>query len=106
MPLTPWPIAGAATELPPHILARYVGEYEFHRQFTVKVTLSVTLENGVLMMQVTGRERAPIFAESETTFFDPSMDARFTFVMGVDCAVTVLILHQPGFNRTVKKVRS
>ena len=60
-------------------LARYVGDYQFMQDFTRTVTLSVTLENGVLMMQATGGTKSPIFAESETSFFAQVPDARSPF---------------------------
>lgn len=51
MALRPPPIARTAIDLPAGILARYVGEYQFNVDFTRTATLSVTLEQGVLMMQ-------------------------------------------------------
>ena len=73
-------------------------------EFTRTVTLSVTLEQGVLMMQATGGTKAPIFAESATSFFAQAADARFTFLTDSDGFATGLILHQARFNRTVKRV--
>jgi CubicO group peptidase (beta-lactamase class C family) len=104
IPLRPRPIARTAIDLPADILARYVGDYQFMLEFTRTVTLSVTLEHGVLMMQVTGEAKAPIFAESATSFFAQNADNRFTFLTDADGFATGLILHQSRFNRTVKKV--
>jgi hypothetical protein len=66
----------------------------------------VTLEDGVLMMQATGGTKAPIFAESEISFFAHAADTWFTFLADADGFATGLILHQSRFNRTVKKVRN
>ena len=103
--MRPPPIARTAIELPADTLARYVGEYQFNQDFTRTVTLSVTLERGVLMMQATGGAKAPILAESETMFFAQAADTRFTFLTDPDGFATGLVLHHPRFNRTVKKVR-
>jgi CubicO group peptidase (beta-lactamase class C family) len=104
-PLTPRPMARAAIDVPAGVLARYVGDYEFRRQFTQTVTLSVTMEDGVLMMQATGGPRAPIFAESDTQFFARTADVRFTFLTDVSGTATGLILHHAKSSRTVRKVR-
>jgi D-alanyl-D-alanine-carboxypeptidase/D-alanyl-D-alanine-endopeptidase len=105
IPLTPRPIARTAIDVPAEKLARYVGEYEFLRDFTHKATLRVTLENGGLTVQATGRDKAPIFAESETRFFARTADAQFTFLTDAAGLASGLILHQSRFSRTVKKVR-
>src|SRR4029434_10598566 len=60
MALRPPPIARTAIELPADTLARYVGEYQFNQDFTRTGTLSVTVGLGVLMMQITGGDKAPI----------------------------------------------
>ena len=104
-PLRPRPIARTAIDLPPDVLARYVGEYQFMQDFTRTVTLSVTLELGGLMMQTAGGTNVPIFAESTTGFFTQAQEPRFTFLTDSDGFATGLILHQSRFNRTVKKVR-
>jgi hypothetical protein len=44
IPLTPRPIARTAIDVPADILARYVGDYQFLRQFTITMTLRVTLK--------------------------------------------------------------
>jgi serine-type D-Ala-D-Ala carboxypeptidase/endopeptidase len=102
-PVTPR-IERAAVDVPADVLARYVGDYQFLRRFTEKVTLRVTLECGVLMMQATGRPKAAMYAETESRFFARTADTRFTFVTEASGAVTALILQQARFSRTVKKV--
>ena len=99
------PVARAPIEVSAEILARYIGEYQFLQQFTRPVTLRVTLEDGVLMMQADGQAKAPIFPESETKFFARTADRQFTFLTDTTGSASGLILHQPRFSRTVKKVR-
>jgi D-alanyl-D-alanine-carboxypeptidase/D-alanyl-D-alanine-endopeptidase len=105
IPLTPRPIARTAIDVPAEMLAHYVGEYQFLRDFQHTVTLRVTLENGGLMVQATGRDKVPIFAESETKFFARTGDAQFTFLTDAAGSASALILHETRFSRTVKKVR-
>jgi hypothetical protein len=104
-PLTPRPVVRSAIEVPVDILARYVGEYQYLQQPTLKVTLSVTLEHGGLMVQVTGRDKAPIFAESDTKFFARTANAQFTFLTDAAGLASGLILHQSRSSRTVKPRR-
>ena len=87
------------------VLATYVGRYELAPSFI----LTVTLEDGGLMVQATGQGKAPIFASSQTEFFYKIVDAQITFVPGPaekDAAgkakpttAAKLILHQGGMSR-------
>jgi serine-type D-Ala-D-Ala carboxypeptidase/endopeptidase len=103
--LTPQPIARTSIQVPADILARYVGEYEYLREFTLTVTIKVTLEDGVLMVQSDGVSRVPIFAESETRFFARTGDMQFTFITDAAGVASRLVLHRSRFSRSVKKVR-
>jgi len=76
----------------PAVLASYAGHYELSPQFV----LTVTVEDGRLMVQATGQEKFPVFAESNTKFFYKVVDARITFVPEQDGKVLKLILHQAG----------
>jgi len=104
LPLAACPIARTAIDVPADRLARYVGEYQYFREFRVPVTLSVTLENGVLTIQATGGDKAPIFAESETKFFARATGTQFTFLTDEAGLATGLILHQSRYSRTVKNM--
>jgi hypothetical protein len=57
--------------LSPEILARYPGTYELRPGFD----FVITLEGGQLISQATGQDKVPLFAESETTFFQKAIDA-------------------------------
>jgi len=61
------------------------------------VTLRVTLENDGLVVQAAGRDKAPIFAESETKFFARTADAQFTFLTDAAGSASALILHESRF---------
>jgi CubicO group peptidase (beta-lactamase class C family) len=76
----------------PAVLASYVGKYELTPDFV----LTVTVEDGQLMVQATGQEKLPIFATSPTEFFYKIVDARITFEADKDGKVEKLILHQNG----------
>lgn len=83
------------------ILETYVGEHELTPTFSIVATL----ENGSLFAQVTGEDRFPIFAESETEFFYRVVDAQISFERDETGVVTGLVLHQGGQNVPVRKVR-
>jgi CubicO group peptidase (beta-lactamase class C family) len=79
--------------VPRNVLEKYVGAYELQPGFD----LVVTLEGDQLMTQVTGQEKAPIFAESETKFFLKVVDAQIEF------AGDHLILHQGSQDISAKR---
>lgn len=54
------------------ILERYVGSYQLE---PLKITL--TLENGRLMLQATGQPKVAVYASSDTTFFLKVVEATF-----------------------------
>ncbi|MCC6492387.1 MAG: serine hydrolase [Pirellulales bacterium] len=74
------------------ILQRYVGTYYILPWFS----LTVTLEQQQLMVQASGQERFPVFAESESKFFYKVVDADLTFVQDEHGKVAHLVLHQNG----------
>jgi CubicO group peptidase (beta-lactamase class C family) len=76
----------------PEILAGYAGTYALFSDFK----LTVTVEDGRLMVQATGQEKFPVFAESESRFFYKVVDAQITFERGGDGEVKRLVLHQNG----------
>jgi|GEM_PF-392981 len=85
----------ATVTVPAAILAGYVGEYAF----SARLSLVVTLENGILYGQITGQGKAPLRAESETRFFMEGIANQFTFTKD---GVT---LHQGGRDVPGRKVR-
>jgi CubicO group peptidase (beta-lactamase class C family) len=86
-------------DVAPAVLASYVGSYVLRPEFV----LTVTVEDGKLMVQATHQEKFPVFAESRTRFFYKVVDAQITFVRDKDGNVNKLILHQAG--RDMEAVR-
>ena len=80
-------------------LARYAGVYQLFAGFD----LTVSVENGQLMVQVTGQPKLPVFAESPTKFFYKVVDAQITFVQGKNGNVDTLFLHQNGVDVEAKR---
>ncbi len=76
------------------MLREYVGEYRLAPQFSIVVSI----ENGALFVEPTDQPRLPIFAESESEFFQRVVDAQITFQRDANGSVTGLVLHQAGQN--------
>ncbi len=74
------------------ILESYVGVYQLAPTFAI----TITLEDGQLMLQATGQSKNPIFAESPTEFYLKVVDAQVSFVAGANGKIEKLILHQNG----------
>lgn len=91
--LQPAPLAVPhAITLSPDLLRRYAGVYELEPSETI----TIKLEEGRLLAQLTGQDRHPMDALSETEFFFHIADAQISFVKGDDGRVEKLILHQNG----------
>ncbi|WP_027066616.1 serine hydrolase [Maribacter sp. Hel_I_7] len=60
-----------AIELPETILERYIGVYEVESDFSITLTITITLEGSQLFAQVTGQEKSELYPENETKFFEP-----------------------------------
>jgi len=78
--------------VPRTTLAHYVGTYELAPGFN----MSITLEGDQLLGQMSGQEKLPIFAESETIFFPKPIDAKIEFHINAAGEATSLTLHQDG----------
>lgn len=76
----------------PEVLERYVGAYYILPWFS----LTVTLEEGQLMVQASDQDKFPVFATSETEFFYKVVDARITFMANDVGKIDKLVLHQNG----------
>lgn len=87
------------TTVPTAVLAQYPGAYEL----APGVTMTITLEGGQLMTQITGQGKLAMFAESDTAFFLKAADAQIEFARNPSGVVTHLVLHQNG--RDVKASR-
>jgi CubicO group peptidase (beta-lactamase class C family) len=79
-----------AIALSPNVLSQYVGEYDLNP--TLKIT--VTLENGNLMLKVPSQPAFQLYPESETVFFLKVADAQVTFVKDASGKVTQLLFQQ------------
>ena len=95
------PVERTEVEVAEALLETYVGEYELGDD----LSLFVTLEDGVLFVQPTGQEKLPVFAESETKFFQRAVKAQVSFTRDDSGAVTGLILHQGGRDHPGRKVK-
>jgi len=73
------------------LLASYVGTYELRPG----VAVSITLDGNQLSGQLTGQQKFPIYAESDTLFFFKVVDASIEFDKGARPAA-FLILRQNG----------
>jgi hypothetical protein len=74
------------------ILAKYTGTYVESGGYD----WVVTLEGNQLMIQRIGREKAPLFAESETKFFLKAANGDFEFVKDDKGDVNYLFLYRGG----------
>lgn len=83
------------------VLETYVGAYEL----TPELLFEVTLEDELLMVQITGQSALPIFPSSEVDFFYKDVDAQITFEKDDAGKVVALVLHQGGVDQTAKKIK-
>jgi CubicO group peptidase (beta-lactamase class C family) len=80
----------ASVRVDPRILDQYVGMFELRKGFD----LTVTLENGQLIIQATGEGKVPLYAETETKFFATVIPVGIEFVKDGQGKVTDLVLHR------------
>ena len=76
----------------PAILAQYTGTYADNNG----IEWTVTVESNQLMIQRIGREKAPLFAESEAKFFLKASNGDFEFVKDDRGNVICLFLYRGG----------
>ena len=86
-------------EVDADVLADYVGIYRLSPQ----ARMTITLEDGQLVSQVSGQGKVPIFPESETRFFVRIVDAQIDFARDSTGAVSHLVLHQGGRDVTAPR---
>jgi hypothetical protein len=88
------PLPPQRSEIPvaPGILAKYPGTYSE----SSGIDWVVTLEGNQLLIQRIGREKAPLFAESETKFFLKAANGDFEFVKDDKGDVAYLFLYRGG----------
>jgi CubicO group peptidase (beta-lactamase class C family) len=78
--------------VPADVLQRYVGMYILSPDFS----LSITVDDGQLMVQATDSPTLPLFAESSTKFFLKEVDAQCEFSENKKGEFTGLTLYQGG----------
>lgn len=87
-------------QVKPEALARYAGKY----QLAPGVVLTVTVDDGHLVAQLTGQDAFKLSAKSDTEFFYRVVDAQITFDADGDGPAKSLTLHQNGRDIPAKRV--
>lgn len=80
-------------------LADYPGKYPLAPTFV----LTVTVENGAVMVQATGQAKFPVYASAKDEFFYKAVEARISFTRNSAGQVDGLVLHQNGRDMPAKK---
>ena len=82
-------------------LEKYVGQY----QLTPQLALSITLEDGKLLGQISTQPKLELAAESETVFFFKTVNAQVTFVINAQGEVTGLTFRQGGSDIPAPRIK-
>jgi CubicO group peptidase (beta-lactamase class C family) len=93
------PLPPKEVQLSAQTLARYAGTYDMAGGAEV----TMTVENGRLMTQITGQPKFELFAESDTRFFLKVVDAQVEFFADPAGKVTHLVIHQGGHDTKAMK---
>jgi CubicO group peptidase (beta-lactamase class C family) len=83
------------------VLDKYVGQYQLRPNFII----TMSMENGKLMMQPNRPEKVEMFATSETEFFIKAGNALFKFVKDAQGQITGLVFHLNGQETTAPKIK-
>jgi hypothetical protein len=94
------PIRRTEIQLLPEKLKPLVGSYEL----SPEIVVTITVEDGQLMMQATNHPKYPLFAESESRFFLKVADAQIEFVSDEDGKVTHIVMHDEGKEGRAKRL--
>lgn len=81
------------------VLDAYTGVY----QFSPTATLTITREGDHLIAQISGQEKAPRYAESETKFFSKIVDAEVVFAKDSSGRVTHISFRQGEMERNLPR---
>jgi CubicO group peptidase (beta-lactamase class C family) len=95
----PPPKERKAIEVALDTLKSYEGVYAITPAFA----LTVTVEDGKLMVQATGQQKFQVYAMSPTEFYYTVVDAQLTFEPGKDGKAKQVILHQNGQDMPAKR---
>jgi CubicO group peptidase (beta-lactamase class C family) len=82
------------------ILSRYAGVYEMGPG----VNMTITLDNGQLISQMTRQGKVPLFAQSETVFYPKVVDAQIEFPKAENTPASQLALHQNGRDMVAQRL--
>jgi CubicO group peptidase (beta-lactamase class C family) len=74
-------------QLPPDVLARYAGVYELGASITIAV-------DGNQLAMVSGANKTPLLAESETSFYISNTNLRVEFILDATGAATEMVVQQ------------
>ena len=85
--------------VPPDRLVPYAGQY----RLSPLASMRVTVDRGIVCIQLTGQSKLRAYPESETAFFLKVVDAQIEFTKDPSGAVTGLVLHQNGRDVTGKR---
>jgi bla regulator protein blaR1 len=87
-------------DLAPTVLDNYTGYYKLTDSFII----AVTRQGSQLSTQATGQNSAPIYPESQTSFFYKVVNAQIEFVTDTQGRATALVLHQNGMDHTGPRI--
>jgi serine-type D-Ala-D-Ala carboxypeptidase/endopeptidase len=83
--------------------AETLKSYEGTYAITPDFALTVTVDDGKLMVQATNQPKFEVFAESPTEFFYTVVDAQLTFEPGQNGKAERVILHQNGLDQKAER---
>ncbi len=83
------------------ILKQYIGQYQLASNFII----TISLEDGQLMLQATGQEKNELFAEKENFFFMKLQDIQVEFIRSMNDKVDRLVLYQYSQRITAPKIK-
>jgi CubicO group peptidase (beta-lactamase class C family) len=86
--------------VPAEVMERYVGRYAIVPQFV----LTVSVNDGKLMVGATGQPTFRVYPRSETEWFYKIVDATLTFKVGEDGKCQELDLFQNGVHQTARRI--
>ena len=89
-----------AISVDPKIVARYVGRY----QLTDTRIVTITLEDGHVYSEITGRAKFEIFPETEKEFFMKVIELQIAFHADAQGKATELALHEGPRDLTGKRI--
>ncbi len=94
------PVARTAIEVPLEVLSDYVGVYALNPE----VSVTITLEDGILYGQPTGQQRLAILPEAEDLFFLRGVNAQLRFERNASGQVTQMVLIQNSQEQVARRV--